>query len=557
MSVLCERLKIKQVVLCRSLNLGLVCLLIVLIFNETCSAQRRPKPPRRSFPRINKIIPMQPLPIPIPPPVFAPLSPGSFLGSPAVTELPVDQNAIMGLMQGDLRFEITEIFLQKFLNRKQQDSGAVQDFILGAQVTGQQTTLSNVSIDCLPSRSGARFNFEIQGTVQTSTTAFTPRATIAQQGNSQFRATKPVLFDGSKLLTKKATLLVMPNQKVLGAQTRHSRMPLLGPLANQIALGAAIAHTPQSNLIAGQKLIRKLQPRIDTQTDQNLKLVNKTLKEKVWDRLEQIKMVPVRQSAFSTDKKLYSDFQFSSQPVKQSIPKEIVNDDVSLSIHEQFFVGLLANHKLAGKRISLNKIVEQSNIILQLVDASFIDNPNKLPIEVHITYAEKTPLTISFQNNQIELIFRGKFQLQNLPVTETQRVRLTFNTQLNETELVVSSDVIDVREELPDGTLAEPGFTQRAFVTQFETLLRTVHIQRENLVPVHLSEAGVTSIAVRLKQLNVNANWLQLSWDIARQKSEPFSPTLAQPVSPAQVLPLETSPAEQIPLKFPEQIINP
>ncbi len=551
MSVLCERVKIKQIILCRSLSLGLVCLLILLIFNETCSAQRRPRPPRRNFPRI------QPLPIPIPPPVFAPLSPAGIAGSPVVTEVPVDQNTVMGLMQGDLRFEITESFLQKFLSRSQQNSGAVQDFILGAQVTGQQTTLSNVSIDCLPSRNGARFNFEIQGTVQTSTTAYTPRATIAQQGNSQFRATKPVLFDGSKLLTKKATLLVMPNQKVLGAQTRHSRMPLLGPLANQIALGAAIAHTPQSNLIAGQKLIRKLQPQIDTQTDQNLKLANKALKEKVWDRLEQIKLVPVRQSAFSTDKKLYSDFQFSSQPVKQSVPEEIVNDDICLSIHEQFFSELITKQNFAGKRVSLNKIVEQSNIILQLVDASFIDNPNKLPIEVHFTYAEKKPLTISFQNNQIELIFRGKFQIQSLPVTETHRVRLTFSTQLNETELVVSSDVIDVREELPDGTLAEPGFTQRAFVTQFETLLRTVHIQRENSIPVHLSEADVTSIAVRLKQLNVNANWLQLSWDIARQKSEPYSPTLAQPVSPAEVVPLEPSPAEQIPLKFPEQIINP
>ncbi len=557
MSIFGQSKNFKRFVFCRRFGLGLGSLLLFLIFSENCQAQPRSRPPRRNFPRINKIIPMQPLPLPVPPPVFAPLSPGIIPASPVTPELATDSKTIIELMQGDMRIEIAESFLQRFVNRTQQNSGAVRDFILGAEVTGQQTTLSNVSINCLPSREGARFNFEIQGVVQTSTTAFTPRATVAQQGDNHFQATKPVLFDGEKMLTRKATLLVMPNQKVLGARTRHSRMPILGPLANQIALEAAIAHTPQSNLIAGQKLMRRLQPQIDTQTDQNLKLVNQSLKEKLWDRLEQLKLMPIKRAAFSTDNKLFIDFQFSKQPVIQNAPSKIVNDDVSLSLHEQFFTGLIARQNLAGKRVSVNKIVEQSNLILQLLDPSFIENPNKLPVEVHFTYDEQSPLSIRFLENQIEVVFRGKFQLQDLPPTETERVRLLFSTQLNETELVVRTDEVDVREELADGTLAEPGFTQRAFVTQFETLLRAVHIKRENSVPVCLNENVQASLAIKLKQLNIDENWLQFSWDIARQEDEPYSPTLAQPVTPGEVLPLEPSPAEPIPLKFPEQIINP
>ncbi len=534
-------------------SLRLWCLLVVLvgICCEPCSAQRRPRSQRRLLPPVNKILPVQPLPLPIPPPAFSPLSPSMAPNPLAAPGLPVDENTLSELLQGDFRFEVTENFLQRLLSRKQQNQGAVQDFILGAQVNGQQTTVSSVSIDCLPSRNGARFNFEIQGTVQTATTASTPRATIVQQGNNQFRATKPVLFDGSKLLTRKATLLVMPDQKVLGAHSRHSRMPLLGPLADQIALGAAVAHTPQSNLIAGQKLIRKLQPLIDTQTDQNLTLVNKELQEKVWTRLEQINLMPLSRAALSTGKKLIFDYRFSKQPVRQNSP--ISNDgDVRLSIHEQLIAGLAAKQELAGKRVSLNKIVDYSNIILQMVDPSFIDNPNTLPVEVHFTCSDTSPLKVSFQNNQIEMLFRGKFQLQNLPLTEMHRVRITFSTELNEKQLIIKSEVIDVREELSDGSLAEPGFTQRAFVTQFESLLRPVHIEREKSIPLNLNESEISSVAVKLNQLNLNTGWLGLSWSVTREVDEPFSPTPALPE-----LPVEPSPAEQIPLKFPEQIINP
>ncbi len=533
---------------------------LTLMMTNNCLAQGRPVPPRQPAPRIGKILPLQPLPLPAPPPVFAPLPPPGIPAVPVLPEPPVDPATITQLLQGELRFEITEKFLQKILNRTQQNSGAVQDFILGAQVSGQQTTLSNITINCLPSRQGARFNFEIQGTVQTSTTAYTPRATVAQQGNNQFNATKPVLFDGSKFLTKKAVLTVMPNQIVLGAQTRHSMMPLLGPLADQIALGTAMARTPQSNLIAGQKLIRRLQPQIDTQTDQNLKKANQFLKEKIWDRLEQLKLAPARRSAFSTDSKIYADFQFAKQAVTQAPAGESdINDesDINIAFHEQLLANLFARQNLAGKRISLNRLVDQSNIILQLVDPSFITNPNSLPVEVHLTYADKSPLTISFQNGQLEIVFRGTFQLQNLPATEMQRVRLTFTSKLEETDLVIQSDVIDVREELPDGTLVEPGFTQRAFVTQFETLLRPIHIKRKNVIPIPLSDACTTNITVTLKQIKMQSKWLRLFWNVTKQGAETTSPTpVVLPEFPNQTAPADSPPAEQsFPLKFPEQMI--
>lgn len=552
----------------QSFKWGFLCLFCATLLNvNTCSVQGQSRRPSQPPPPGRSILP---LPIPIPPPLFGPIPiPPILPGRVAHPEFPLGIIPAPVISQGDFRVEVTESFLQQLLSREDQTSGAVQDLILGAQVNGQQTTLSNVSINCLSAINGARFNFEIQGTSQTATTASTPQATIAHQGNSRFRATKSVLFDGTKLLTLKATLSVMPDQKVVGVRTRHSRVPLLGPLADQIALGTAIVRTPQSNLIAGQKLIRRLQPQVDQQIEQNLKRANQWLQEKIWNRLEQSNLSPQSRSAFSTNDKLLLDYRFSEKPVNEISPESKAGG-IRLLLHEQFFAGLISKHNLAGKQISFNEIIDQSNTLLQMVDQSFIDNPNVLPLELHFTCAESSPLTISFQDNRMELILRGKFQLQNLSETETHRVRLTFTTELNDTQLIIKSEEIDIREEQPDGKLAEPGFTQRAYVTQFETLLRPVHIKRQIVIPLNMANANAITVTAQLKQLTVNKGWLDFSWDATKHNSETNTPTLAEPEAPFKLSPSQpptptTSestkenrpPAKENKLRFPKQTINP
>ncbi len=116
--------------------------------------------------------------------------------------------------------------------------------------------------------------------------------------------------------------------------------------------------------------------------------------------------------------------------------------------------------------------------------------------------------------------------------------------------------MIDVREELPDGTLAEPGFTQRAFVTQFETLLRPIHIKRENVIPIPLSDTCTTNVTVTLKQIKMQSKWLRLFWNVTKQGAETTSPTPVLPGFPNQTAPTDSPPLEQTsPLKFPEQMI--
>ena len=553
------------------LAFSLYWIVFVHVFMIECSAQPPEVSSGRFFPPGAKIFPLA---IPLPPPVFLPpLFPRGVLGRPIIPQLPItpqvpiasqlpaSDRQLPTISQGDIRFEITEDCLQQLLSRQEKTSDAIQDYVLGAQVSGQQTTLSQVFLNCQPSRSGARFDFDIQGTVQSATTAFTPQAAIRQQGNSQFRVTKPVLFDGTNLLTQKSTVLVMPNQKMIGAQSRLSNRPLIGPLADEIALRAAKMHTAQGNLVAGQKIVERLQPKIDSQIEQRLKLSNQWLKQNIWDRLEQLDLSPVSRSSFSTQDKLFFNYQFLEQPVNGHFSEDATGD-IRMMLHKQVFDRLLIKQKLAGKRFSLNAAVDQFNVLLQAVDQNFIDNPGELPIEVHFSFAESSPLQVSFQDQHIELMVRGKFQIQDLPASETQRIRLVFVTELNDDQLVVKAETIEVQEELSDGELGEPGFAQRAFVTQFEALLRPVHIDRHISLPLASNRSDNMNLSMNFKQLLIKDDWLVFCLDVEKQDSENASPTpaLAVPLtSPPAFVPetTEPSPAKQPALRFPTLNTNP
>src|SRR5690606_25441318 len=115
--------------------------------------------------------------------------------------------------------------------------------------------------------------------------------------------------------TQKSLIQVLPNQTVLGAQARPGPLPMFGNLADRIAYRAALAKLPESNLVAGQKVIDRLQPELDGKIDAELSQTNQLLREHLWKRLKDWNVSPDYKVAFSTSDRLCWDYRLNSQPI--------------------------------------------------------------------------------------------------------------------------------------------------------------------------------------------------------------------------------------------------
>ncbi len=485
--------------------------------------------------------PLPPAPLPYPLVPGVPVSPIQPVAPPVT---PARDPA--SCFQGEIHLEISEKLMQMLVSRHESDVGPVQDFISGAVVTGQQTTQSHASIDCLPSLEVAQFDFVIQGVVSSITTSSTPQADILQQGNTQFLARKRVYLNGETILTQKSMVQVMPNQLVTGAHARPTPLPMLNSLADRIAYKAALARLPESNLIAGQKVINRLQPEIDAKIDANLADVNSLIHQQVWTRLKSWNVMPDYKATFSSQERLFWDYRLGTQPLAWATPTQetqptlpsssVFVPDVTVRLHESLFESVASRRQLGGKTVSLNELREATDRLLLLLAEEVPAELPGLPLAITFTFDTHQPLRAEARENQLLLYLRGTFQAGTLPKTETQEIRLQITGELTEQTFTIKTSDITVRELQADGTLATPGITQTAIAAQIRTNLQPIEIKRE----LRLHEQLKQTLAIRLSEVQSDKGWMNLQFTANQAAPGPVENRIPSPKPTLPEAPLIT-----------------
>src|SRR6185295_3765339 len=126
--------------------------------------------------------------------------------------------------------------LNKLASDRRQENGQVRDQMLGANVYGNQTTMTTVTIDLVPSSSVAAFDIVANGQVSSNTVGVTDQAQIYTQGNHSFVAAKRILLNGERVSTQPARMVgISTNNTTTGANTNVGG--LFAGFANNVAVG--------------------------------------------------------------------------------------------------------------------------------------------------------------------------------------------------------------------------------------------------------------------------------------------------------------------------------
>lgn len=266
----------------------------------------------------------------------------------------------------NLRVVVSETLLSKLASESTTKQGPVKDVILGANVSGNQTTTVTTGIDLKPSNDGIRLNLVIDGVARSNTVGTTDQANVYTSGNHVFKAWKPILFDGNKFTTGAADISVRPNNQTTGISTRYSNIPLFGGLADSIARGEVEDRRGQAEAIAAQRISSKILPEFNTEVEAKVEDLNKNYEAKVSSKLREKDLYPSVASYRSSEDDLRINTRLMSDHELAGGDGPFVGVPSSgfvLALHESLLNNSLDRLKIAGRTLSedeLGKEIENS-----------------------------------------------------------------------------------------------------------------------------------------------------------------------------------------------------
>ena len=205
----------------------------------------------------------------------------------------------------NFRVVASEKFLDRLVHNVHDEKGEVVDFILGADVSGKQTTHTVTGIDLKPDNHGIRLDLVVSGRTRSDTAGVTSQATIYTHGDHTFRVRKPIIFDGDRFAPRPGTISVDPNNYTVGASTGVSWIPLLGGLADSYAMGQARAKQSESEAIAADRVRKRVLPEVNKQVDKKFKDANEHLHDGFYKNLKKLDLFPTSRSYRSTATQMY------------------------------------------------------------------------------------------------------------------------------------------------------------------------------------------------------------------------------------------------------------
>ena len=201
----------------------------------------------------------------------------------------------------NLRVVASEALMQRVMADNRSESSWINQCVMGARVNGSQCTNTSVSVDLRPSGDRAQINLTVNGTIRSNTTGVTDQATVFANGYHNFNAVKGVFFDGHSITSTPATVGVSANNQIYSAQTNMSGFPILGRIADGIALGIAQDKAGEANAYTANEIRNEVTPRLDSEAQTKFDKANLELETRLWGPLREQGMYPDAMHWSSTD----------------------------------------------------------------------------------------------------------------------------------------------------------------------------------------------------------------------------------------------------------------
>jgi hypothetical protein len=415
----------------------------------------------------------------------------------------------------NFRMAATEAFLNRVLSERRDEQGAVRDCVLGADVYGWQYTSTSAAFDLLPCSQNARFAVTLNGQVNSNTEGITRQATVFTQGNHSFYARKEIDFDGNQFATLPATISVNANNTTTGAQTKVSRLPLVGRVADRYAVNAAERKRPESEAIAASRISDRVVPELNKEVNKQFGKANVQF-TKTENALKDANLYPDARYIRTTGEELLVRTRLMNpgelgggMPPLHSAPA----GGLLVQVHESLINHSLDELNVSGRTMTeddLRKLLEErlSKLLDRQVTLKAEEPATPAPAAGEeassepkaMIFAAQNPLRVRLAGSQVIITLRAGFKREGRDDIPEQIVTIPLNFAVEGSQIVASHGDIAVEPAQQAANVAEQIALAGVVRRKIESALpvrkfdRALNIQRDNGSPIRASLAELKAI---------------------------------------------------------------
>jgi hypothetical protein len=372
-------------------------------------------------------------------------------GSPALDNgETLERAARLHYMNFNLQLVASEALVNRLMFDQRVTNGPVQDYVMNANVQGNETTTSTVSIKLEPSEGSAQIDLVLNGVTQSSTAGYTSQATIYTQGYHRFGAVKPLQFNGNVITTLPAHMTyVQPSNTTTGAQV-NGVFPLFRGMANGIAMREAENRRGESEAIAAQRISSRVLPEFDAKADQQIRELDQRLQNGLKQRLKKAGVEPTIVQARTNQ----SFLRLSAELIG---PGELAGDvtgpagdtaaGLVVHVHETLINHALPNIGLAGKTMNDTQV----RAALEKYLSQLANKPVKFPAGKGgandngvLIFDKDDPILVQFDAGYVNLILRAGFRQEGKEEVPTQVVTVPLKMKVVGKQVLMERGTVEV-----------------------------------------------------------------------------------------------------------------
>ncbi len=449
---------------------------------------------------------------------------------------------------GQLRVTVTEAFLARLISRDDTNAGPVRECIMGADVHGEQFTVTHTTIDLQPCLNQARFILRLTGNVSERTVGVTQQASVQSEGAHQFQMEKQIDFDGTTFTTRSPAAWVVPRISYRGANTFVSGVPVVGDIARSIALSEAERRRPQAEQIASRMLTRQAAPRFNDEVDRKLADANRSLARYMPALWQWVDVNADQQSLSTSSDRLFYQLRLppppavlgqrimsdvaevtfenlqeplflpdDEEPVTTTLspPDEITGDAITIALHEDLVNHVLARLPLGGREIPDKLIDRLIEVLLQTIESRSFDLASLDFSDVSeaefatVLLAEEQPLSIRFDDGQAIITALAGFRPLLTPELPTQRLEFPYSLTQTADQLTLEPGDVTVSATLPEDSGPLADLARPLIRQQVEQRLQSISLPTS----VDLNLPDITPTTLTVGNVVLNDGWLIITLD--------------------------------------------
>lgn len=426
------------------------------------------------------------------------------------------------VMNHNIHLSISEGLLGRLISDFRTESGCVSDFILGAQVTGTQTTSVKVTADVTPSASTAAFQLKLSGNTRSETTARKDPATVYTSGNHFFWINKPFEFDGSRVTLGNSRFSVDTNSQTRGFRTKFDGVPLVGMIVRGAAKHQIASSKPKSEAITAQKLRNQAQPKFDSESSAQFDRLNLDLQSTL-DALRAKDAAPdIINARSSHTHAAISTRTLGTARVGGSAAPEIPPSPETgvLQIHESAVNATLDALSLHGRVIPADKLNEE----LEKALSSLLNREIKLrkdsetttpPSETDPAATEpaadepptswvfngRDPIQVQFRAGRVTIILQAAIRREGQPDIARHSVLIPLAITLQNDKLTITPDPIRIIRTVR---------TSVAVANQIRNIVQKRVKASETSAVLNLQPNADEPLPLTISGLDIEDGWLTL-----------------------------------------------